>query len=857
MSINYNTASPGRNTAGLDRRTLAKGVKSPAWRRNPSWLPLTAPNALDEKFVGLHAVWPDANFLALSAAGDYTVDWGDGSATEDFSAGVVAYKTYDFTNANLAGTNAEVTFQGAADTVTRTAHGYVDGDVVKFYNIATTTGITEDVPYYVRDATANTFKVSESIGGSAVDLINDGSGALLPYKQVIVQVYPQVGQSLTQLNLHQKHNQTGLGAYVSGFLDIALAGANLTDLRVAVQTPQLSPFTQSIRFHLLESVNIVRSDCRQLNRLFSDCTGLQNVVNLATSTAPADLNIPVTFTDIGNVVSSTAHGFRNGDSVAFTNVVSTTGVSVLVFYFVVNATTDSFQISSTYGGAPITLTTDGSGVAVRGTSMLAMFNGCRSLISVPLFDTSSVTFMASMFNSCSSLTSVPLFDTSSVTNMASMFNSCISLTSVPLFDTSSVTSMTNMFSFCSALTSVPIFDTSSVTSMNNMLNFCSALTSVPLFDTSSVTIMNNMFSGCASLTSVPLFDTSSVTNMDNMFNNCPTITSVPLFDTSSVTSMNNMFSFCASLTSVPLFDTSSVTIMNNMFSGCPSLTSVPLFDTSSVTNINSMFSFCTSLTSVPLFDTSSVTIMGNMFNGCFSLTLVPALDATLVTNTFNLFNNCASLSSNKITGLRNTFTVASNKMSKAALEELFNNLGIFASGTFGSTQVVSVNSNFGVGANVSKTSLSLTAGSTIIPMANTSDITTGMFLTGTGTGITSGRGSTADSSSDTILLNGHGLPDNTPVSFPDSFGSVVAGQVYFVVNSTANNFQLSLTVGGPVFDITSTASVFVRYPSFVTAIDPNVSVTIDTPAATTTTQTITFRDLDASKALLKGWAVTF
>jgi surface protein len=864
MATRLNGAYPTRNTSGLASRSLPQGVvATPAptpWKRNPSWLAVTAPGTSDEKFVGLHAVWPDANFLALSAAGGYTVDWGDGSATENFASGVVAYKEYDFSNANLAGTNAEVTFQGSADTVTRTAHGYVDGDLVKFYNIVTTTGITEDIPYYVRDAAADTFKVSETPGGSAVDLTNDGSGTLLPYKQVIVQVYPQAGQNLTALNLHQKHNQTGLQTYTSGFLDISVAGENLTDFRVGASAP--GALTQTIRFSLLESVNIVRSDCRQLSHLFANCSALQNIANLATSTAPADLNIPVTFTDSGNVVSATNHGFRDGDNVVFTSVVSTTGIGVNLFYFVRTVTTDTFQIATTYDGAAVTLTGDGSGVAVRGTSMNRMFQNCSSLTSVPLFDTSSVTFINNMFNGCPSLTSVPLFDTSSVTNMGGMFNGCSSLTSVPLFDTSSVTSMGIMFISCPSLTSVPLFDTSSVTNMISMFNGCPSLTSVPLFDTSSVTDMSNMFQNCSSLTSVPLFNTSSVTNMGGMFQNCSSLTSVPLFNTSSVTNMGGMFNGCSSLTSVPLFDTSSVTSMASMFQSCPSLTSVPLFDTSSVTFMNNMVNGCSSLTSVPLFDTSSVTNMSSMFQNCSSLTSVPGLNlATVGSAPANMFASCASLSSNKITGLRFSLTsVAGNKMSKARLEELFANLGRFGSGTFGTTQVITVSNNFGVGVNTTKTSLSLTEGSTTISMANTSGITTGMYITGTGTGITTGRVVSSDVSADTLTLTAHGLADGTPVSFSllGTTTGVDTGVIYFVVNATANDFQIALTAGGAAIDLTgSNASMTLRYASFVTAIDPNVSVTIDTPLASTTTQTLVFRELDASAAMLKGWAVTF
>ena len=85
------------------------------------------------------------------------------------------------------------------------------------------------------------------------------------------------------------------------------------------------------------------------------------------------------------------------------------------------------------------------------TSMNRMFNGCYSLQSVPLFDTSSVEDMRYMFYNCTSLQTVPLFDTSIVENMYQMFRYCYSLQSVPLFDTSSVTDMRNMFDACYSL----------------------------------------------------------------------------------------------------------------------------------------------------------------------------------------------------------------------------------------------------------------------------------------------------------------------------------------------------------------------------------------------------------------------
>jgi surface protein len=328
------------------------------------------------------------------------------------------------------------------------------------------------------------------------------------------------------------------------------------------------------------------------------------------------------------------------------------------------------------------------------TSLYHLFGGCHSLRNVDInySVTSSVTTMQYMFRYCYSLTSVPLFDTSNVTNISYMLQRASALTSVPLFDTSNVTNMTGFLRDCYSLTSVPLFDTSSVTTMSNMFLSCYSLTSVPLFDTSSVTSMSNMLTACYSLTSVPLFNTSSVTDMNSMFNGCYILTSVPLFDTSSVTTATYMFSSCSSLTSVPLFDTSSLLYMSNMFNSCYSLTSVPLLNTSSVVFMNYMFQNCHSLTSVPLFVTSSVTNMSYMLQNCYSLTSVPALAVSSVSsssNFNNMFSNCNSLSRVEATGFNYTFSVANNKLSSAALDEIYTNLPTVTG------QTITVTGNYG------------------------------------------------------------------------------------------------------------------------------------------------------------------
>lgn len=98
------------------------------------------------------------------------VDWPDNTAARK-TTGLISAITTNVTNKGAAlGAGVAVTLQAAADTVTNTAHGLNDGDQVIFADIATTAGISVDTVYYVRDKTANTFKIAATLGGAAIDL---------------------------------------------------------------------------------------------------------------------------------------------------------------------------------------------------------------------------------------------------------------------------------------------------------------------------------------------------------------------------------------------------------------------------------------------------------------------------------------------------------------------------------------------------------------------------------------------------------------------------------------------------------------------------------------------------------------
>jgi surface protein len=519
-------------SSAIKPRTLGAGITP--WVRNPSWLALTAVGSSEEKFAGVVAVFPQGSYLALSAAGNYTVDWGDG-ASENVNTGVTANKLYDFNDADLANTNGPVTLTDAGDLVERTAHGYSNGMEVRFYNIVSTTGLTAAQTYYVINATANDFQVAATVSGSAIALSTNGSATLLPYKQAIVTVTPN-GGTLTSINLNIRNTTSGLQAYETGWLDIEVGSPNFTGLTLS---------GDNVRFAMCERVAV---------RSIGSVTNLSNFLKNYRA-----LKQPI----LGNTasVTNTSSMFNGCTSLVTLPLFSTASVTNI---------SGMFDSCSLLSNVPLFNT-------VSATDMNTMFAGCRSLQSIPLFNTAAALNMSTMFSSCTSLVTIPLLNTSAVTNMSSMFSGCSALIFMPLLITAAVTNMNNMFQNCFSLSFVPLFNTAAVTTMSSAFNNCRCLTSLPLFNTAAVTNMGSTFENCVSLQSVPLLNTAAVTSMGGVFAGCTNLATVPLFNTAAVTSIGSMFSGCSSLSSVPALNVSAVSSSGNfanMFNACPSLSRI-------------------------------------------------------------------------------------------------------------------------------------------------------------------------------------------------------------------------------------------------------------------------------------------
>lgn len=84
-------------------------------------------------------------------------------------------------------------------------------------------------------------------------------------------------------------------------------------------------------------------------------------LKVASFGVPTGTAVAVTFTDVGDLVTHASHGKINGTVVVLQTIVTTTGATAFVRYYMVAATTNTYQLSATYGGSAVALTTDGTG----------------------------------------------------------------------------------------------------------------------------------------------------------------------------------------------------------------------------------------------------------------------------------------------------------------------------------------------------------------------------------------------------------------------------------------------------------------------------------------------------------------
>jgi hypothetical protein len=245
--------------------------------------------------------------------------------------------------------------------------------------------------------------------------------------------------------------------------------------------------------------------------------------------------------------------------------------------------------------------------------------------------------------------------------------------------------------------------------------------------------------------------------------------------------------------------------------------------------------------------------MANMFNGCSSFQSVPAWATTAATSSANftlIFSNCNSLARSEAKNFNFSFSLTNCKLSIPRIDEILTNLPRVTTG-----QTITISNNWGAQV-VTRTGYGTTAGSTTVTQTNTIGLIAGMEITGTG--VSTAVAVTLQDTGDTVTRTAHGIPNDTPVSFATivTTTGIITWQPYFVVNATADTFQVADTVGGSPRALTTDGSGTVIYPTTIVSIVPNTSITLSIPASATGSVTLVAGEAKRSIARLKNWTVS-
>jgi hypothetical protein len=106
------------------------------------------------------------------------------------------YRGYSPINGSTVRGFASVDTTLTNDQFLSPGHGLVNNDRVQLFNVLATTlatGLTEGTLYHVVNATSDSFKVSTTSGGAAVDVTGLGGGELY-FEKVIPEVFASQGQ---------------------------------------------------------------------------------------------------------------------------------------------------------------------------------------------------------------------------------------------------------------------------------------------------------------------------------------------------------------------------------------------------------------------------------------------------------------------------------------------------------------------------------------------------------------------------------------------------------------------------------------------------------------------------------------
>jgi surface protein len=330
-------------------------VSDGEWVRPSDWLALPTVTEAEQKFVGLHAVFPEGNnFCAFLFRGAYTVDWGDG-VVEDFADNVKAEHEYDYASIS----NATLTSRGYKQVIV-TVTPQVGQNLTTINFQQRYTGQNQAYATGWLDVTG-----SFPNAGSGATITFGGTTVRHSYIERATILTIGACTNLTSLfsNCYSLQKIPIFDTSNVGFMNLMFAGCSSIQQVPLFNTINVSQFSQTFQ------------DCISLKEV--PFFNLSNNITLFNTFAQCRSLKSVPFFDTSNVINM---------GVTFGNCTSLEYIP-------------HFDTSNV-------------------TRMESMFVNCNTLKSVPTFNTENVTRMDVMFQGCINLHAIPALSTASITTTA-------------------------------------------------------------------------------------------------------------------------------------------------------------------------------------------------------------------------------------------------------------------------------------------------------------------------------------------------------------------------------------------------------------------------------------------------------
>jgi hypothetical protein len=464
------------------------------YTRPSDWITVPELLSTDQKFVGLYAVIPgDGNYLALSAAGNYQVDWGDGSTTTH-SSGATAEHQYTYTSISST-TNCSRGYRQVIVTVTpQSGQNLTSVNLQKNHS-----ALTVDT-YYMK---SRWLELSISSPNLTTLTYMDVYGIAVIELNLVEKVYIGANALTTCTYLCARMNKLEVFETLYGF-PVCTNFSNMFD---TTNIKTISVFDTSLGTNfsgmftscnqLIEVPIFNTSSALDTSNMFGACLSLEVI---------PDLNL--------SAVTDANHMFASCLSLKHVSLNLPNCTNFI----------SMFDGCSTIRYANIQ--------CASATDMTNMFQYCYALEDIYLSNTSNVTLLYQTFFGAA-IKHGPAMDTSSVTNMTSLFSN-VYITDIPLYDTSNVLNFSAMFASSKSLKTIPLLNTSSGTNFLYMFSG-SGISNIPALNVSNCTDgdMLNFADNCTELQSCDIVGTKlsisyayaklSASALNNIYTNLATV----------------------------------------------------------------------------------------------------------------------------------------------------------------------------------------------------------------------------------------------------------------------------------------------------------------------------------------------